>query len=235
MSDQCGGRPPTGGRFCRRFPVGAAAGTEARADGRRELYILEVQPAQRLATYQDLLALDEDVAAEIFAGELVTMPSPTPRHSRAQGALRRLIGGPYDDDDGRGGPGGWWILIEVDVQLDDHDVVRPDLAGWRRERLPEPWDERPIHVVPDWVCEVISPYNAARDRVTKRAVYAAHGLAYYWIVDPVELTLEALRLNGKQWLEVGSWDHTATARIEPFVDVELEIARLFPPTPKPPA
>ena len=193
-----------------------------------------MQPARRLATYQDLLALDEDVAAEILGGDVTTMPSPTPRHSRAQRALGRLVGGPYDDDDGRGGPGGWWILIEVDIELDAHNVVRPDLCGWRRERLPEPWDERPLRVVPDWICEVVSPHNAARDRVTKRALYAAHGVSYYWLVDPVELMLEALRLNGSQWLELGSWDQTATARIEPFVEVELEIGRLFPPEPSKP-
>ena len=55
-----------------------------------------------------------------------------------------------------------------DIELDAHDAVRPDLSGWRRERLPEPWDERPIRVVPDWICEVISPQNAVRGRVTKR-------------------------------------------------------------------
>lgn len=116
--------------------------------------------ASRFATYEDLLALPEDTRAEVLSGHVVALPGPSPRHSRAQGALRRLIGGPYDDDDGRGGPGGWWILIEVDVRLAPHDIVRPDLAGWRRERLPSPWDERPIEVAPDWIGEVISSHNS---------------------------------------------------------------------------
>ena len=113
-----------------------------------------MDPARRRARYDDLLALPEEVHAEILGGEITTLPAPRPRHSKPQGALRRFIGGPFDDDDGFGGPGGWWIFVEVDVQLGD-DVVRPDLSGWRRERWPEP-DTRPIQVVPDWVCEVLS-------------------------------------------------------------------------------
>jgi len=188
-----------------------------------------MQAAKRPATYQDLLQLPEDARGEIVAGEIVVMPAPLPRHSRVQRALSRQIGGPFDDDDGRGGPGGWWILLEVDVQLSVEDVVRPDMSGWRRNRLTDPWDIRPIEVVPDWVCEVISVSNAAHDRVTKRGLYARHGVRHYWIIDPVEGTLEALRLEGTQWLEIGSYDATSLARIEPFEAVELDVGRLFPP------
>lgn len=189
--------------------------------------------ARKLATYDDLLALPEDVRAEIIQGTIVTLPSPLPRHAKAQRALAGFIGGPFDDDDGRGGPGGWWILLEVDVRFAPHVVVRPDLAGWRRERLPEPWDLRPIDTRPDWVCEVISPSNAAFDRVTKRRVYAEHGVPHYWLVDPDARTLEALRLQDGVWVEVGSFDESATARVAPFEAIELEVGRLFPP-PSPP-
>lgn len=187
-----------------------------------------MDPAKRLATFDDLLGLPEDARAEVIAGVVVTAPAPLPRHSRAQGALRRFVGGPFDDDDGRGGPGGWWILLEVDVRLTPHDIVRPDLAGWRRDRLPQPWDIRPIDTRPDWVCEIVSPSNAALDRVTKRKLYAA-GIPHYWIVDPDARTLEAFRLSGERWLDAGSYDERATARIEPFDAVELEVGRLFPP------
>jgi Uma2 family endonuclease len=187
--------------------------------------------SRRLATYADLLALPEDTRAEILAGEVIAMPAPLPRHSKVQRALGRFIGGPYDDDDGHGGPGGWWILLEVDVRLGVHDVVRPDLAGWIRHRLPEPWDIRPIDVVPDWICEVLSASNAAQDRVRKRRLYAQHGLPFYWIADPIERTLEAMRLEGGRWVEVGSYDHSAVARIPPFEAVELDVSRLFPPEP----
>src|SRR5918994_1996130 len=112
-------------------------------------------PAPKLATYADLLALPEDVRAEILAGEIVTTPAPLPRHSNVQGSARRFIGGPFHDDDGRGGPGGWWIFVEVDIALSPNDIVRPDLAGWRRERLPRPGSLRPIGILPDWACEIL--------------------------------------------------------------------------------
>lgn len=187
--------------------------------------------ARTLATYEALLSLPEGERAEIVDGLLVTPPAPLPRHSLAQGATRRFVGGPFDDDDGRGGPGGWWILLEVDVRLAPHDVVRPDLAGWRRERLVAPWDLRPIDVRPDWICEVVSPSNAAHDRVTKRRLYATHAVPYYWIIDPEARTLEALRFDPPTaaWFEVGSYDDASIARIAPFDAIELEVGRLFAP------
>jgi Uma2 family endonuclease len=185
------------------------------------------QPARCPPTYADLLALPDDVRAEILNGEIVVMPAPRPRHSRPQRALGHFIGGPFDDDDGFGGPGGWWIFVEVDIQL-GADVVRPDLSGWRRARLPEP-DVRPITVVPDWVCEIVSERYEARDRVTKKHLYAAHGVAHYWLVDPQARTLEAFSLSDGRWFDAGTFDETAVARIPPFEAVELPIGRLFLP------
>lgn len=189
-----------------------------------------VDAVAKLARYEDLLDLEEDIRAEIFGGTIVVSPSPRPRHSKSQRALGGFIGGPFDDDDGFGGPGGWWIFIEVDIELTVHDVVRPDLAGWRRARLPAP-DQRPLRVMPDWVCEVLSPSTAARDRVTKRQLYARHGIAHYWILDPVARTLEALALRDGVWTDAGTFDETATARIAPFEAIELPVGRLFLPRP----
>jgi len=183
--------------------------------------------SKKLATYEDLRRVSESERAEILAGEIVVSPAPLPRHSKAQGATRRFIGGPFDDDHGRGGPGGWWIFVEVDVALGPHDIVRPDLSGWRRERLPRPGGERPIHVVPDWVCEVLSRSTAGRDRVAKRALYAKSDIGHYWLIDPEARVLEALELQGGVWIERGVYDDTSTARIPPFDDVELEVGRLF--------
>jgi Uma2 family endonuclease len=190
------------------------------------------RPGLAPATFADLLALPEGVRAEILDGVLVTPPSPLPEHSRAQARLSRFIGAHFDEDDG-GGPDGWWIFVELDVQLSEHVIVRPDLVGWRRERLPNPWGQRPITTTPDWVCEVISPSNAAQDRVRKRRLYAAHGVPFYWIVDPASRTLEALRLvttgDHVEWNEIGVYDDTSIARIAPFDAIELDVGRLFPP------
>lgn len=107
--------------------------------------------------------------------------------------------------------------------------MRPDVSGWKRERLPRPGDERPIVVVPDWVCEVLSPSTAALDRVTKCKLYADHGVRHYWMVDTEARTLEAFELVDARWVLLGSFDDTATVRVPPFVEVELAVARLFLP------
>ncbi len=189
--------------------------------------------ARKLATYEDLLRLPDDVRAEVIDGAIVVTPPPVAEHGRVQRSLSRFVGGPFDDDDGRGGPGGWWLLTEVDVQLAPHQVVRPDVAGWRRERLLDPRAERPLRIVPDWVCEIVSPAKPKHDRVTKRRLYAAHGVPYYWIVDPEARTLEALHLDAepRAWREVGAYGDDDRARIAPFEAVELEIGRLFFPAP----
>lgn len=188
--------------------------------------------ASQLATYADLMRLPEEQRAEILAGHVVTAPAPLPKHSKAQRALGRFIGGPYDDDDGHGGPGGWWIFIEVDVELAPHDVVRPDLAGWRRERLSDPGEQRPITITPDWVCEVLSPSTAGRDRVYKRDLYAKAGIAHYWIVDVEVRTLEAFTLERGRWVLQGNYDADDVAKIAPFELVELAVGRLFLPGPR---
>jgi Uma2 family endonuclease len=188
-----------------------------------------LSPSSKLATYADLLALPEDSRGEVLGGEIVAAPAPLPKPSNVQGAARRFLGGPFHDDDGRGGPGGWWIFVEVEVAFGPNDIVRPDLSGWRRERLVQPGKVRPIDVMPDWVCEIISPSSAARDRVTKRNLYARCGIPFYWLIDPEARVLEALTLRDGVWLETGVFDDSATARIAPFEVIELEVGRLFLP------
>lgn len=195
-----------------------------------ECYLLEVAPP-KLATYDDLLALSGDVKAEVVAGVVHTTPSPLPEHSKVQGALRRFVGGPFDDDDGHGGPGGWWILLEVDTRLSAHDIVRPDLAGWTRARLPSPWSVRPIDVIPDWVCEITSPSNARHDRLVKARLYLAANVQHLWLVDPDARVLEALVRDGDRWREAGRFGDGDVVRIPPFEAIALDVARLFPPTP----
>ena len=179
--------------------------------------------AVKLATYDDLLALSEDVRAEVIQGALQLLPSSSPNHSRIQRALSRFLGGPFDDDDGFGGPGGWWIFVETDVQLSRHNMT-----GLRRARLPDP-SPRPIRIAPDWVCEVLSPSNQRHDRITKRRLYAEHGVAFYWIIDPVERTLEALELKEGRWVELGMFGDDESPSVAPFEAIELPIGRLFLP------
>lgn len=187
--------------------------------------------ARKIATLDEFLARPEEVRAELIFGEIVLMHETTSDHAKAQGAVRSLVGRPFDEDDGYGGPGGWWILLEQRVHLPIGHVVRPDLAGWRRERLPNPRGARVIDLVPDWLCEVVSPApkNRAHDVISKREWYARSGVPYYWLIDPVDRTSTALALREGYWLELGVYDDRATVRVAPFEAVELSVGRSFFP------
>ncbi len=182
-------------------------------------------PAKRAATYEDLCKLPSNQVGQLVFGVLHAHPRPAPRHARASSVLGSDLGSPFDR--GRGGPGGWLILFEPELHLGDHVLV-PDLAGWRRERMPElPVDEAFFRLAPDWVCEVLSPGTVVLDRGDKRAVYAAQGVTHVWFVDPIAQTLEALELDGETYRirEVHSGD--ATVRVAPFDAIELELAAVW--------
>ena len=181
-------------------------------------------PAKRRATYEDLLAAPPNCIAEIIDGSLVTQPRPASLHARAASRLGIDLGNPFDR--GRGGPGGWILLYEPELHL-QHDVLVPDFAGWRRERMPELPNTAAFELAPDWVCEVLSASTAATDRAQKMPIYARERVAYLWLVDPVMRTLEACRLDGDRWTILGSWRDDAKVRVEPFEAVELELGGLW--------
>jgi len=180
--------------------------------------------ARRLATYEDLLAVPDGILAEIIAGDLVTQPRPSSYHSNAASVLGGEIGGLFHRS--RGGPGGWWILFEPELHLDT-DVLVPDLAGWRRERMPHLPEGHAFTIAPDWACEVLSPATARRDRMLKMPIYARAGVGHVWLVDPDLMTLEVYRREGTQWLLLGTHGAEDTVRAEPFEAVAIELAALF--------
>src|SRR5690349_6354050 len=142
-------------------------------------------PKLRLATIEDLLAIPEgERFHEIVDGELIRKAMPSGPHGRAQFRLAIEIGGPYDRRPGRGGPGGWIFATEVEIVFEDHHVYRPDVVGWRRERLARLPAETPISVRPDWVCEILSPSNQQNDLFKKMRIYRRCQVPHYWILDP---------------------------------------------------
>ncbi len=178
----------------------------------------------RPATYDDLVAVPDLLVAEIVDGELWTSPRPAPRHAVASSELGHQLGPPFHG--GRGGPGGWLILDEPELHLGDHALV-PDLAGWRRDRMPRVPDTAYFALAPDWVCEVLSPSTAQLDRAKKLRVYAEHGVAHAWLVDPLAQTLEVLRLEGGRWTLLDTQTGSVSVRAEPFEAVPLELGALW--------
>ncbi len=189
-------------------------------------------PVLKGATYEDLLRVPDHLVAELIDGELYTSPRPAFRHARAIAALDRRIGRAFDDGDG--GPSGWWIVLEPELHLSGHVMV-PDLAGWRRERMPEFPDVAASDVVPDWVCEVVSPSTGRLDRVKKLPEYAQEGVQYAWLVDPILRTLEVYRLGDERWSLISSFGGDGVVRAEPFDAVELTLGELWisPSSPDP--
>ncbi len=180
--------------------------------------------AKQVATYEDLLALPEHLVGEIIDGELVVSPRPAPRHARASSVLGAELGGPFDH--GRGGPGGWVILDKPELHL-GKNVVVPELAGWRRERLPALPDGAWFEIAPDWICEVLSPSTAVVDRTRKQRIYRENGVTWIWFVDPVARTLEVWRQAHGDWLLAGSFGGDQRARVQPFDAIEIDLQGLW--------
>jgi Uma2 family endonuclease len=174
------------------------------------------------ATYADLLQVPDHLVAEIVDGELVASPRPALPHALASSALGSDLFGRFHRGGGPDHPGGWWILDEPELHLGE-DVLVPDLAGWRRERVPRLPNAAYFGLAPDWVCEIVSPASARLDRVSKANIYAREGVGWLWIVEPLAQTLEVFRLEQGQWVRLAAHAGAGRVRAEPFDAVELEM------------
>ena len=192
----------------------------------KKSHITETVTDSTPATYQDVLNAPPHMVAEVIDGTLYTHPRPDPTHTTASSGLGICVGPPFHF--GRGGPGGWWIVDEPELHL-SQDIVVPDLAGWRRERMRELPTEAYFTLVPDWVCEVLSPSTRNLDLGTKRAIYAREGVKFLWFVDPRERSLEAFQLRGTKWVLIDKLFDNASVSLPPFEAVCFDLADLWPP------
>ena len=191
----------------------------------------KAQPPRR-ATYADLEAVPANQVAELIKGTLYVMPRPALRHARASSALGGELYGPFQR--GRSGPGGWWILDEPELHFPDptepgeDDALVPDLAGWRRERVPALPDAAYCTIAPDWICEVVSPSTEAHDREVKMPIYAREGVRHAWLVDPIAKTLEVYTLGaGGRWGDPVISRDVEVVRAAPFDAIALDLSALW--------
>ncbi len=194
------------------------------APKRSVLWPPTVDRARKRATYEDLLKVPESMVAEIIDGDLYATPRPASPHAVAESVIGGDLSGMFHRPGGKGGPGGWWILIEPGIHL-AKDVLVPDIAGWRRERLPKLEAVPFFSLPPDWVCEIVSPTTAGIDRVKKMRIYARESVTSFWLVDPILKTVESYRLEGDRWVVASTHAGSEPARIEPFAAVELDLSR----------
>lgn len=188
---------------------------------------------KRPATYADLEAVPPNLVAEILGGELVTHPRPRPRHGIAANSLGYELTGPFQRGAG-GGPGGWIFIPEPELHLGEHVVV-PDLAGWRRDRLPNMPEEVGITVPPDWICEVLSPSTAIHDRTIKFEIYYDFGVGHLWYLDPEYKTLEVFGRSAEHWQTLKVFGGHDEVRAEPFDAISFSLGALWPYDPPPAA
>ena len=187
------------------------------------------KPSPKAPTLADLDALPPGIVGEIINGVLYTMTKPRMRHQRTGTGIGGDLRGPFDL--GRGGPGGWWIVVEPGIELPNTPEISPDVAGWRRERMPNMPGDEPIRMMPDWVCEILSKHTRRHDQLVKMPYYAEVGVAYAGIVDVEARVLTAHRLESHHWVTIGTYSDETEARIAPFDAVPLNVADWWPPGP----
>jgi len=184
--------------------------------------------AHRQATVEDLLAIPEaERFHEIIDGELVRKALPSPRHGTAQAELTTEIAGAYGLRPRGRGPGGWHFATEVEILFEPPQVYRPDVVGWRRERLPRLPAESPITVRPDWVCEILSPSNKQNDLFKKLRTYQRCQVPHYWILDPDAELLAVYRWTPEGYLRVLTAEADERVRPEPFDALEFSVRELL--------
>jgi Uma2 family endonuclease len=184
----------------------------------------QARPA-RPATYQDVLDAPPHMVAEIANGRLHLHPRPASRHARASFRIAGRLDDPFQG--GVGGPGGWHFAIEPELHLGP-DVLVPDLAGWRRERMPVFPDTPAFDLAPDWVCEVLSPGTRRFDLTEKRELYRLNAVAHLWLVDPDARTLEAFTLTSGAWTLTAAFQDTDAIRAAPFEAITFPLNALWP-------
>src|SRR3954463_2101697 len=186
------------------------------------------RPSPRAPTLADLDALPPGVVGEIIEGVLYTMTKPRARHQLTALGIAADLRAPFGL--GRGGPGGGGIITEPGLELpNDTKEISPDVAGWHRERMPELPVDEPIRVVPDWVCEVLSPTTRRHDQSVKVPYFAKVGVPFLWLVDVEARVLTAHQLDAGDWRAIGTYSEETDARIAPFDAVPLHVASWWPP------
>lgn len=189
------------------------------------------EPARKLipsATIDDLLAIPEEKRwHEIIDGELIQRALPSPAHGYTQVTIGARLRDPYGGPPERRGPGGWWIFSDTDVELAPHQIYRPDLIGFRRERMPVMPKEWPIRIRPDWVCEILSPSNYTNDTLKKFRNYHRYQVPYYWIIDPQNHIITVYRYSEPGYVVLTVAGPGEKVNAEPFEAVELDVGELF--------
>ncbi len=170
-------------------------------------------------------ALPEWQRGEYVGGELVVGPAPALPHQHVVTMLVALLVPRFQP--GTGGPDGWRFVIGPELHLGE-DILIPDLAGWRMQRMPSVPLTPAASLAPDWVCEVLSPSTMKFDRTAKLRAYAAAGVTWAWLVDHATRTSEVHHRAGEGWHVEDEFSGDDPVRAPPFDAAPLELRKLWP-------
>ncbi len=187
-----------------------------------EVQTIKARYSKRRATYQDVLDAPPHLVAELIDGELYTFPRPAPPNAVAQAMLLTIINNSFHGN----GAGGWWIMTEPQLRLGENSLV-PDIAGWRKTRMPKPPKTAYFEMAPDWLCEILSPSTRKIDLFRKVPIYAREAVSHLWILEPVALTVDAYNLCGGKWLPIDSQSGYATVSLPPFEAISFGLGNLW--------
>ena len=173
--------------------------------------------------YGQLLDLPENQVGEIIHDQLYVQPRPSWLHGQAEGSIIAGLHTLYRRDGGK--TDGWWIIPEPEIHFRrDQEVLVPDIAGWRKARLPTPPKDHRCEVIPDWVCEILSPSTEQKDRTIKMPLYARYHIPFLWLVHPILKTVEVFMLHQEQWQSVGVFSGDTQIVMPPFDTITLDLA-----------
>ena len=179
-------------------------------------------------TYSDYLRYTEDDRFELISGEVYDMsPAPSRRHQEISGELFRQIANhlvgrrclaymaPFDVR-----------FAEVDETYEEcSTVVQPDIAViCDHKKL----DDKGCKGAPDFIAEILSPYTASKDNITKAALYEKHGVKEYWIVHPLDniLIVRHFGENG-QYAPAAFYEGKGTLKLAVLPDLAVGLDALF--------
>ena len=181
-----------------------------------------MRAVQRQVGYTDLVNMPDDGRRyEIHGGELVVVPSPLPIHQIAVLQLATRL------NDYARASGGIALAAPLDIVLDEHDVVQPDVVFFRTERRHLVRPRAVTRAAPDIAVEVLSPSTAAVDRSRKMDLFARYGVPEYWIADPVRPQLEVYVLADGAYEQAQAASPGDTVRSVLLPDLTILVADIF--------
>jgi Uma2 family endonuclease len=185
--------------------------------------LIMANPALKLPSYEDILNLPEHLIGEIVNGRLDMHPRPSPKHTLASSSLGGEL---FPHFQKQGGSDGWWIIDEPELHMGGHILV-PDLAGWRKQRMPKLPETAWFETVPDWICEILSPSTTKIDRSEKMPIYADLGVSFLWLIDPILQTLEVYQLLDGHWSLLHSLKDADQVTTPPFESHTFPLSNLW--------